>query len=342
MVTGLPRKLIRVGVCAAVIVAIGNPLADSLGLKYWQPIAYESILPVFAYQHRGRPADVLFLGTSRTACVRPRIVEEELRELTGLELEAYSLAQPAANIAASWWMLRDTTATNGPPRLVVLELNPTSVNANRLFSGELEWYCSTPDLLRLIPSLTDRTRVLSAVKGQLRGWSSLVSWAFLRPGSRRTSQRLAEINRDGGLVLRSERSLAEHSHEKRAQILRREIEEQRHQLLRRFAVGGPTVQALEEIIATSHEEGCRVVLIDPPVHPDYRKAIGERELALFSRFVDALVSNHGLRYHDFNTEHARAHLRLTDADFMDFTHLNSSGAERFSREIARSVILEER
>ncbi len=339
--TLLPRKLIRVGVWAVAIVLIGNPLADSLGLKYWQPIAYESILPVYAYQRRGRPADVLFLGTSKTACIPPRLVEEELRALGGRELDVYSLAQLAVNTDASWWMLRDTLATNGVPGIVVLELGPGSVNANRRFHGELEWYSSTSDLLRMIPALTDQSRVLSAVKGQLRGWSSLVSWVLVRPGSRQSQERLADIDRNGGLLVSSERSLAERSADERARMLRRETEEDRRQLWRSYIIGGPTVKALEAIIDTCRAKGCRVGLYDPPDHPDYRAAMPPGMLVEFARFIAAFGAERDLRYYDFNTPEARARLQLTDADFMDYTHLNSTGAERFSREIARSVILED-
>jgi len=339
MLTTLPRKLIRVGAWAVVIVLIGNPLADSLGLKYWQPIAYDSILPVYAYQHRGRAADVLLLGTSRTACIRPRIVEEEVFEATGRKMDAYSLAQLAVNTAASWWMFRDTMANDGVPKVVILELGPGSVNANRRFHGELEWYSSTSDLLRLLPSLTDRTRVLSAIKGQLRGWSSLASWILMRPGSRRSQERLTEIERNRGLLVSSDRSLAEDSAKQRDRMLRREIDEDRRELWQRYSIGGPTVRALEAIVESCRKEGCRVALYDPPDHPDYRAAMPPDMLAEFATYITAFTEQRGLRFVDFNTPEARERLQLTDADFMDYTHLSTAGAERFSREIARSVIL---
>jgi len=341
MSTVLPRKLVRVGLWAVAIVLIGNPLADSLGVKYWQPIAYESILPVYAYQRRARPADVLLLGTSRTACIDPRRVEAELRERTGRELTAFSLAQLAVNLDASWWMLRDSLATNGTPGTVVLELGPSSLNANRRFHGELEWYGSTADLLGMLPALTDRTGILSAVKGQLRGWSSLVSRVLVPPSSPPSRERLAEIDRAGGLLVSTERSLAERSPDERARMLRRETEEDRRQLWRRYAIGGRTVRALEDIVATCRERGCRVVLYDPPVHPDYLAAMPPAMRAEFARFMDAFVARHGVRFHDFNTPEASGRVRLTDADFMDYTHLSTAGAERFAGELVRSAILEQ-
>ena len=341
MLATLPRKLIRVGAWAVAIVVIGNPLADSLGLKYWQPIAYDSILPVYAYQQRERPVDVLFLGTSRTACLSPPDVERVLRNETGQRVTVYSLAQLAVNTAASWWLLRDTFETNGTPMVVVLELPPSSVNANRTFHGELEWYGSSRDLVRMLPSLTDRTRVLSAVKGLLRGWSSLVSSVLVPPGSRSSRRRLAAIDHDGGLQMGSESSLAERPHDERARMLGREIEESRRELWRSYAIGGPALKALESIVDACRLRGCRVVLYDPPDHPDYLAAVPPSMVAEFTRFIAAFSAQHGLRFVDFNTQEARARLRLTDADFMDYTHLSTAGAERFTPELVRSVLLGE-
>ena len=342
MSTVLPRKLVRVGLWAVAIVLIGNPLADSLGVKYWQPIAYDSILPVYAYQRRARPADVLLLGTSRTACLSPRLVEKELRAQTGREESVYSLAQLAVNLDASWWMLRDSLATNGTPGTVVVELGPGSLNANRRFHGELEWYGSTTDLLRLLPDLTDRTAVLSAVKGELRGWSSLMSSVLMPPRSRRSRERLAEVDRDGGLLVSTGRSLAERGSDERARMLRRETEEDRDQLWRRYAVGGSTVKALEAIVDACRDRGCRVVLYDPPVHPDYLDAMPPAMVEDFAAFMSDFTTQHQLRFVDFNAPEAHARLGLTDADFMDYTHLSTAGAERFTGDLVRCVVLDGR
>ncbi len=338
----LPPKMIRIGICAVVILLLGNPVADFLDLKYWQPVIWDSILSVYAYQQLGSSADVLFFGSSRTGTnVRPKIIEDEYQNQTGRQIMAYSLGQQGVNAISAEWMLRDTMVKNGLPELVVLELAPSAVNTNREFYRDLEWYCSTSDMIGMAPDLFKGNRIVAASKGQLRGWSSLLSWVIQRPGSQRSQEQLAKFVEEGGFIFEPKGTVADLSAEMYAGALRWATVRGRETGWANYEIGGPPVEAVEAIIDVCRRGGSRLTLVNPPVHPDYHATFDKSGLAQFHRFIEDLEETHAVRFYDFDTPEARRFLELTDAEYKDFTHLSSEGAERCSRERARRVLLEE-
>jgi len=342
MTTTLPPKLVRTMFIAGGIILCGNPIADRLDLKFWQPIIWENCLRVFAYQQQTVPAEVVFFGSSRTeSAITPLVAEEEYRNLTGKDVTTYSLAQPGTNLVAAAWLLRDTIASTGPPRVVVLELTISSVNSNREFYFDLEWYSSISDLFSLLPHLRSPGHLRSACRGLLRGWSSLASRALISPRSEKSRQRLSRILEARGAGISTSKSLLDDTAEDREAWLDEKRQRQRTLVLKDYRIGGVPVAALERVFGLCQTPQCRVALVNPPVHVDFRNIYQQDEADIFSRFVHDLGIRRGVAYYDFGTDENLSRLGLTEADFRDFSHLNRTGSEKYSRALARQVLVPE-
>jgi len=334
----VPRFLRVVG-WSAVIVILINPVADRVGIKHWQPTVVDDMASIYAYQHREAAADVLFIGTSRTySAVMPGEVESEGgRE--GLELGAFNLGQPATSLVASVMVLRDVLPVGAePPRIVVLEVAPASVNANNGFTGRsLRHYSSLPDSARAMLSFRHAG---AALEGLLRGAANLALLLYRPP--------TGEIGRAavGGVVLRKgglhedsdERgpcdSVADWSPEQRRLTVRALRTEQRDRLLARYRIAGGPVAALEQAVALCRRRGARLLLVRYPEHVDYREMYLDGEDMAFEAFIHAFAAEHRVAYHDL-----AATMPLPESSFADLSHLNACGARELSRRITRELLV---
>lgn len=335
----LPPKLVKTMLLSVILLLCGNPVADMLGLKYWQPIIRKPVVRVFAYQNVGVPADVVFFGSSRSqSALWPTKTEDELRSSTGTEISTFSLAQPGVNLLAAEWIFNDVISSDDPPTLVLLEVTPSSVNANREFYWDMEWYGSTSDLATVALHLRSTGRILSATRGMLRGWSSVASWILHAPSSQEAQNTIHRILENRGRGETTSHSLLDLTPERRARNLVAQRQSQRTNVLKNYSVGGVPVTALNKIIDRCERIGCRVAMYNPPVHESFLDLFHDGVSDEFGDFLSGIRERHGIHFYDFSTEESLVRLGLSDADFRDFSHLNEAGSEKFSRALARDVL----
>lgn len=107
--------------------------------------------------------------------------------------------------------------------------------------------------------------------------------------------------------------------------MERRIAEQYHAEGRLWAESSSNIGYLAKIVELSHDYGVDLVMLDTPLHPEYKKRIPTEYVDLYRRFL----REHRLRSFDFSD------LKLTDENFLpDGDHVNYSGAVLVSRRFA--------
>lgn len=320
----VPRLLRVVGWVAAMTV-LANPVADRLGLKYRQSM--EQLARVDAYLRRGEPADVVFLGASRThADIVPAELEAAL-SAAGVEATVYDLGQPATSVVASAIVLRDLVRAGvAPPAMVVLAVSPGALNGNSaMLELTLERYGSLPDTLRglLVPRLWR-----SALRGLLRGHGNLALAGYQWLAGTPAADSVRRLGARFGPEDAGQRcdSVADWTPEGRARSLTYLRTEHRRKTLREYQIGGLAVAALDEILAATSRSGAELVLLRYPVHPEYAVVYAHGEDHVFDTFIRGFAERHRLRYLDLSRT-------MTETDFIDHSHLNACGARRLSRRL---------
>jgi hypothetical protein len=336
------RWLFRVLGFLAVIIA-GDALSWGLGTKYFTPLSHRRTLKVWAYQQKGSPADVLYLGTSKIrSAVIPRLIDDELSADLGREINTFCLAQQGSSCYENWMVLRDVVASNGAPSAIVLELSPPAVNANHgnLARG-IHYFTGTPDLIRSIPWLDSQKRRRAACAAPFRGFTNLVALG-MRPIYEDDLQRiLSRISRGSGAQY-SPQSMEIHDRISDLQKAERTIALQnavsigRSSPMTHFEVGGAPGWGFDSICRFARSRSIPLVILDPPTVKDIDSLLVlPSEAETFRRFVEGYSDHPGVQWVDTDAET----LNLTDADFRDFTHLHPEGARKFSRHLAHSVLL---
>jgi hypothetical protein len=135
----------------------GVQLAASAAFDYaWPqirfPMYYEQIDRLDELE---RPADVVFLGSSRTACVVSEgDVAIELREQTGRIVQCFNAAVPAGDLIICERVLGDLLARGARPRFVVVEVCPEGLNRRNGWLGMyVAWVLRWDDLPAYLPDL---------------------------------------------------------------------------------------------------------------------------------------------------------------------------------------------
>ncbi len=337
----VPVKFVRTLALSAILVLIGNPIADRLGLKYWLAGINEASVRVFAYTRTGTPADIVVLGSSRSVGgVIPRLIEEEYRRATGMEISVYNLAMAGARITNSAIVLRDTIETNGCPAIVLLELGPRTLDSGSGFPNTvLEYHASLSDTVAALPEIRSTETFDAAGWGLLRGYLNLVLWVSHRPWSDPWEGIFALWQSRGGSpysypdIHQTVETMMDWSSMERARNLRRTPIGKRTVESPDFVFDSFTMKALDKVLASAGQCGSRVVVWTPPAILDYKKLFRSSETERFDAVLSGLSGRQDVEVFDVGD----GRLGLSDADFEDFTHLNSRGAVALTRALARRI-----
>jgi hypothetical protein len=317
------------------LILIAHVSAQWMKLGYWQPLIHNQTMKIHLYQRDGLAPDLLFLGTSKTnRAVIPVMVEQGLAT-------AFCLGQPGMSMQAQAMVLRDVLETNPGPRLVVLEVTPIALNANHgRFNDVLRFYASPGDLVRTLPRLRSAARWRAAGQGLFRGMTSLylLAWRCVLGGGQ--DRQLASIRRlkgghYGPTLPKTIQRLSEMAVEDQQDLIRTMRVEGRRMYMRNFTIGGEPAEGLENIIRLTRIRGLGLVLFNPPVTQDYRRALyrsGEYER--YAGYVEEICLRERIPF--INLDDGR--LDLTSADFHDFGHLNAAGAVKVSRLLTCEVL----
>ena len=118
----------------------------------------------------------------------------------------------------------------------------------------------------------------------------------------------------------------------RQQSAREDDETRWHQWMRgelELEVSGTGIRAIRALARRLGERGTRLVLVEAPLHPIVPMSLARKQSAEFREQMRDFAAGEGIR---FVSADAFRHLEV--ADFFDLIHLNASGAERFTRDLA--------
>lgn len=93
-----------------------------------------------------------------------------------------------------------------------------------------------------------------------------------------------------------------------------------------------TQNLLIAVGSACHENHVNCVLVNMPLHPDVYQFITSTDEALYLSVLHAIVAQTRMSLWDFNTAACRS--MLADESFNDLTHLNTTGAYKFSNLMA--------
>jgi hypothetical protein len=323
------------------VIVLSDAASSWLRISYWTPFANDRALAIYVYQRQRVAADILFLGTSKiNAAVIPAVIEDELLERLGRPVTAFCLGQPGTSAFTSWQVLRDVVSSNGSPSVVVLELSPASLNANHgHIPRDLSSYCLLGDLVEATPWINSWERLVAASGGAFRGVTTCtlsstraIYWGSVQP-------RLETFARKHGAQFgprrRQQQRLSDLSEEQQRQTMRNALPWGRHEYMDRYEIGGAPEAAFRSICRLTRDRGIRLVVLDPPVADRYGRRIATPEESReFRDYLDRAAQTWSFERVELDS----AALGLTDADFLNLTHLNWDGAATLSRHLARTVL----
>jgi hypothetical protein len=312
-----------------------------LRISYWTPFANDRALAIHVYQRQRVPADILFLGTSKiNTAVIPAVIESELSERLGRPVTAFCLGQPGTSAFTSWQVLRDVVASNGSPAVVVLELSPASLNANHgHVPRDLRSYCSLGDLVEAAPWIDSGKRLVAASGGAFRGLSTCTLFATRALYWDSVQPRIEKLARKRGAQFGprrwQQRRLSDLTEEQQQELMRDALPWGRHEYMDQYEIGGAPEAAFRSICRLTRDRGIPLVVLDPPVADRYGRRIATPgESSEFRSYLDRAAQTCSFERIELDP----ASLGLTDADFLDLTHLNWDGAATLSRHLARTVL----
>jgi len=326
-----------------VVLIVGDFAAERLRVSYWSPIDENQMLRVFTYLHDGPAADVVILGSSRVrAALIPAEIEDTLAPTLDRHLTAYSLAQNGADAYTCWRILDDAVSVHGVPDAVILELSPAALNAhNTNVARDFEHYSSFFDLLGSIRWITTADRLTGAAAGCFRGVSSLALYGLRFVYEDSVASSLATYRRlKGGefpqqLVNEYRPPPAPNAVRRLAQ-LDTAVRLTRRLYMIDYTIGGAPAAGFTAMVDLAAEHDIPLILVDPPVTPEYGESIvTPDELADYRRVVERAVSRPGSTV----VEADLSGLDIADEDFQDLTHLNPIGARKLSHFLAETVLV---
>jgi hypothetical protein len=119
----------------------------------------------------------------------------------------------------------------------------------------------------------------------------------------------------------------------RPQLREDDLEERQEQWFSNFSVHGHRSEALRGLLADLRGRGIQVLLVAPPLHPDFHARV-RREVDRFRAATSELAAENGAVFEDLS-EARRSD--LTEGNFRDVVHLNERATKKFSREVAEAI-----
>jgi hypothetical protein len=331
---------LRIAGFLTVVAAVGG-LSEILGLKYWMPRINDRSLNIYLYQKEKIEPDVLIFGTSKILRgLIPESVDSELSDGLGREVSTYTLGQMSASCFANALIMRDVLESNRPPKVVILEVSPGALSEHHYnVPDALRHYASIPDLIRATPWLCDRERMSGAASGYFRGFANIALYAHHTAFPHGLTAGLERLlmwrGRRYGITDDSPVRLSELSPKRRKRMAGNVARLSQRLHLDSYRIGGPPKAGFYRICRLARSLGIPLVVINPPVSDEYRRLTFSKAVAdEYHRFMAEAERSEGFGFFDLD----RGAPGLTDADFMDLGHLNSDGARKLSRYVARKIL----
>jgi len=301
----------------------------------------EAAATVSSWARANPQPDILILGSSRLGSfVRTADLAAKTRELVGEDPPLFfNSTIPGGDPISIEFLTRQLFASRSArPRLVVLETNLDLLARDNLyFKGVITQIMTTADIPKYFGDILlyhdGVSRLLSSrLTPFFRHRSHFLAWAndtvsemFRQvgpPGASHETEQLLDWWHE--LATSKPDALPP---EERLRIALRRFEIH----LRHYQLAGATSSAFEKTIAMLHDQGCAVVLVEPPLSSAHRAFFNTAMQTQFEAFIQRLHSSYGCEFFNYSD-------RLSDSNFSDNHHANADGSLRFTELLAHEVV----
>jgi len=287
------------------------------------------------------PPDIVLFGSSRfMAAIAPSEIDQHLRASHAEPLPGVlPMAVLGGDFVSTEFLLDRMLAEGVRPRIALIEVSPDLVGRPpHLLSAQLERLFAWRDVMHWLPELVeaDWSALLTArmipayhYRRELLGWwvgrpppflfaaapepwapagsaAPVVASASSAPAGQRTPPSNAPDDPTHGV-------------------------ERWARWLRRYRISQRCAAVLERVLARCRSEEITCILVEPPVASGHRALYGREVVTPYRALLDRLGRDYGVTFYDFGD-------RLPDTSFRDDSHVNHTGAIRFSALLAGAVI----
>jgi len=275
------------------------------------------------------PPDIVFFGSSRfMAAIAPAEIDQALRTSHGGRIPAV-LPMPVlgGDFVSTEFLLDRMLAEGVRPRIAVIEVSPDLLGRPpHLLSAQLERLFRWRDVWHWLPELfeADWSALLTArVIPAYHYRKELLGWLVGRPPPY-LSVPAPELPAGAGPG-------GEHPSAIETPDDPTHGVERWARWLRRFRISERCTEVLERILARCQKEQIACILVEPPVASGHRALYGADVATPYHALLARLGRDYRAPFFDFGA-------RLPDTSFRDDSHVNRTGAIRFSALLASSLI----
>jgi hypothetical protein len=284
----------------------------------------------------------LCLGSSRLGCALPPASLNTAWKSHSCGASPLSLFLNACISAASpttmietYRLLRAEGAK--PPRLVLVDVVPESLGRRLPVHHFLASYHMTlPEFVQSLPWNFDDDQISKSMHYRLNpayGFRRAFVYGmtetcrrWIEPSESNQSNSAADLN----AVLASRFVLPDRSDEQRCVATAHGVRKLR-KWLRNYEPGGPSLVALDHLVAALRHDGADVILLAPPLCRAHRDLYDGRVESLFRVQIGRIEREHGCSFVD-------ARDWIDDEFFHDNHHLGPAGAQRFVEFVVQRVL----
>ncbi len=325
---------------AAVLIAY--LMVETLGLRFLQPFTAPDMLKVRFFQKEVLDPAVVFVGNSQIHYgVMPPVIAEAA-ESRGASASGFNLALPGSPLDVNCILARDLLKGRQKPRVLIVGVMPLELEAGGRVEAELLGrYGDLDDILRAIRR--GDLPPTQLVAGSFRGVENLLQAPFQSFKKPIHAYRYDHLKKGLGGWWAPEHvgeAAAVPPDTWRAMLAKlgdrlgdRPGDRLPEARVFDFRDDSPPAEHLRAFRDLARQRGMRLVLVQPPQHPDYGKRLyapgtEERCWAWLARFCQT----QDMTYWDLNECGAYRH-----EDFADPVHLNARGAAKFSRRLGERL-----
>jgi hypothetical protein len=306
------------------------------------PLYAESVYRIDTFAPK---PDIIFLGSSRTACIaQETTLNEVLRDVTGdSDVCCYNGGVAAGDVIVCERVLRDLRNRGARPRFLVLEVCPEGVNhRNGWLSVYAAWFLRWDDGPWFLKDLIvthnvsryagTRFMPLYVYRNQVR--KRLGAWMQDRFDSLPTPTAApSPATNDTRTSVKWHQVIADSTHNPTANPIGNTTSsiDGVERTLRDYRPGGNAAASLERLLTCCRANGIEPILLSVPLSSAHRGQYTAEIESAFQGYIAAMAQRYSCRYCDYRNT-------VPDALFIDHHHAGPDGAALFSRRFALEVL----
>jgi hypothetical protein len=281
------------------------------------------------------PADIVMLGSSRLLGVDAVLINARLADRSGADApRVFNAAVAAGDPVASQRLLAEWMQRSGRPRLVLLEIQPESINhcdnwLQEHVLRQLDW----PDTIAAAPSLIRNGRSMGLVRARL-----LPLFLHRYQIRKRLQDHLFDAPSVPAAAAYTRLHLDLDADPPPPPVTPEFVAKTQsatdavRKMVRDFFPNGFTAKRLEQTLSLCRTQNIEVVLVINPLCVSHRNGYDDVANSRLRTYLDELQAEFGACCVDFRG-------RLGDEYFSDSNHLNVAGCRAFARMLTDEIIL---